>query len=204
LKYSKIRTIIVTKISSIENWQIMKWIISKTGLTKALVVLITFGSLLGLSSVPASAAPDPAPEWDIEVNVDDTTPEECVASPTLPTWSPDLIPTYVGGNNVDKFSGPGLSVDFSVWLDFQAGTDMNMCPDSPASYQPTGDVEALFLTMDPQLTASYLDCVVACSASDLSLGTSTIGGTLLVADDAEGGPTVTYTARLKVVWTPVS
>lgn len=184
----------------------MKQVSSRKSLTKALVILITCGSLLGLSSVPASAAEDPgvAPEWDIQVNVDDTTEPDCVASPMPATWSPDLIPNYVGSNNVDKFSGPGLSVDFYVWLDFLPGTDMSMCPDSPAFYQPTGEVEAVFLTMDPELTASSLDCIAGCPASDLSLGTSTIGGTILVADDAAGGMGVTYTARLKVVWTPAA
>jgi len=182
----------------------MKWIISKTGLTKALVVLITFGSLLGLSSVPAAAAEDPgvAPEWDIQVNVDDTTPEDCVADPTPATWRPDLIANYPAGNSVDMFNGPGLSVDFYVWLDFQPGTDMEMCPDSPAFYEPTGNVEALFVSMDPELSSSSLDCVAGCTAESLSQGTSEINGTLLVDDDAPGGPTVTYTARLKVVWTP--
>jgi len=189
-----------------ERRQIMQRGITKKSLTKTVVVLALFGLLLGLSSVPAAAAEDPgvAPEWDLQVNVEDSTEPVCEASPTPATWSPDLTPTYGGDTNiVDKISGSSLSVDFNVWLDFQPGTDTNMCDDPPAIYQPTGEVEAVFMpSTDPELSTSTVECDPACTAESLSLGTSTIGGTLRVADDAPGGPTVRYTARLKVTWTP--
>jgi len=188
-----------------ERRQIMQRGITKKSLTKTVVVLALFGSLLGLSSVPAAAAEDPgvAPEWDLQVNVEDSTEPVCVASPTPATWRPDSSATYVAGNIVDRFSGPSLSVDFYVGLDFEPGTDTNMCDDSPAFYQPTGEVEAVFMpSTDPELSTSTVECDPACTAESLSLGTSTIGGTLRVADDAPGGPTVSYTARLKVTWTP--
>jgi hypothetical protein len=173
-------------------------------LAKAVAVLLTFGSFLGISSTPAIAAevPGDAPEWTIEVNVDDSSIPECVADPTSATWSPDLIPYYPTGNDIDKFDGSGQSIDFSVDLAFNPGTDMNACIDSPAFYQPSGTVEATFLTIDPELTPSVLACVDICTAESLSLGTNNIYGTLLVDDDAVGGIGVTYSARLKVVWTP--
>jgi hypothetical protein len=188
-----------------ERRQIMQRGITKKSLTKTVVVLALFGLLLGLSSVPAAAAEDPgvAPEWDLQVNVEDSTEPVCEASPTPATWRPDSSATYVAGNIVDRFSGPSLSVDFYVGLDFQPGTDTNRCDDSPAFYQPTGEVEAVFMpSTDPELSTSTVECDPACTVESLSLGTSTIGGTLRVADDAPGGPTVRYTARLKVTWTP--
>lgn len=178
----------------------------KKSLIQGLVVLISLGSLLGLSSVPASAAEDPGtpPEWTLEVDVDDTTPPGCTTDATVATWSPDLIPVYPAGNDVDRFSGPALSVQYLVDLRFTPGEDRNLCSDSPDIYHPTGTVEALFIPISAELSSGSLECSDGCSAEDLSTGTSTIGGTILVADDAAGGINVSYTATLKVVWTPAA
>ena len=168
-------------------------------LAKALVVLLTFGSFLGITSTPATAVEQ---DWTIEVDYADSSPQACVASPSPATWEPDVLPIYPTGNGRDKANGPGLSFDFVVSLRFEPGTDTNSCADSPDFYQPSGIVLAEFVTMDPQLTSFALDCAETCTAESVALGTDEIGGTLMIDDEAAGGMDVTYSAQLRVVWTP--
>lgn len=88
---------------------------------------------------------------------------------------------------------PG-SLDFSVSLGFMDGSDLNACADSPASYSPTGVIESYFTSTT--LTLSSLECNgSSCSAADASSNVLTGSHS---APSTEG----TYTATLRVVWTP--
>lgn len=170
-------------------------------LAKALVVLLAFGSFLGLTSSPATAADQ---GWTIEVEVTESNPTpECSPIITGATWQPDATVSYTagGGNSRDK-SGPSpLSpVMFDVWLDFRDGG--NSC-DITAAYGPTGTVTAALSNISPELQQSSLDCETPCGATSLpDERGDVIRGALQVLDTAVGGQT--YRATLTVVWTPAS
>jgi hypothetical protein len=167
--------------------------ISKTRVAKTLVAFLTLGSVLGLSS---TAFAEPQEEtWIVEVQVTDTS---CVSEITPASWNPETTVSYPAGNTVDLIYAP-VSVDFYVWLDFQAGSDF--C-DPGVFILPYGDVEASFLELAPELDVSALACEspFPCDASDLYLATSEITGTLDVLGAAVGGNT--YSGNLKVVWVP--
>lgn len=170
------------------------------GLAKVLVVLLTFGSFLGIASTPATAADA---EWTIEVQVTDLNPAppECVSTITAATWQPNATVSYIAGgdNTRDKSDAPPLMpVMFDVWLDFRDGGDT--C-DPTAAIVPTGTITSALSNISPQLEQSSLDCETPCGATSLpDERGDVIRGALQVLDTAVGGQT--YQATLTVVWTP--
>ena len=174
-------------------------------LAKVLVVLLTFGSFLGLTSTPATAVEQ---DWTIQVQVTDSDPTPaCVSTITAATWQPDATVSYIAGsgNERDVSDALRMPVLFDVWLDFDDGTDS--C-DNSASFGPTGTITAALSNIAPELRESTnelypLDCKTPCAANNLpDQRGDVIRGALEVLDTAVGGQT--YQATLTVVWTPES
>ena len=163
----------------------------KKNLGRALALVLTIGSFLGLTAMPAMATWDPNnPAWQLDVNVTDST---CVPDFSEPSWAPDQL-LYTVDNNVDMFAPS--TVNFEVYLNFSHGTDANVCGDPNIS--PTGEVTASF-NGDPALQLQGLDCQLACQASDLYTMGSTIQGQVTVNGGTAPG---TYSGTLSVTWTP--
>jgi hypothetical protein len=179
------------KLGSNNKTSISKTRVARTRVAKTLVAFLSLGSVLGLNSTAFAEEAS----WTVEVQVTDTS---CVSVINPASWQPETTVSYPVGNTVDLIYAP-VSVEFYVWLDFQAGSDS--C-DPGVFILPYGDVEASFLELAPELDVSALACEspFPCDASDLYLATSEITGTLDVLGAAVGGNT--YSGNLKVVWVP--
>jgi hypothetical protein len=168
-------------------------------ISRALVALLTFGSLLGVTSGPAMAEEKDG-SWTVEIYVEDST---CVPTFDPPDWNPDLFVSYVesaGPGYADIASGP-VDVSFYVGLGISAGFDDCL----GSNIEPTGEVETSYtnIDVDSPLTLNSLSCEspFPCNAVDIygdALG-GQIDGVITVADTAV--PDTTYTGELRVVWT---
>lgn len=156
--------------------------------SKVLIGALALGSIFGISAAPAIAEEEAT--WNVQVQVSDS---GCVDFETPAIWTPDMDVYYLGGNSIDLDSGT-LFVDFEVYLNFTPG--YFFC--DPIDIDPTGDVEALFTTLDAGLTVDYLDCSAVCPAANL-MPDGKIAGSLDASSVAGEG---TYSGQLKVLWTP--
>ena len=157
---------------------------------KKAAFFLAIGSLVAVSAMPAAANEE---SWNLEVTVVDT---GCQPNIVAPTWSPDSEITYINPNEVDLDTlDVAYLVPFSVDLGFAQGSDN--CTLTPID--PTGDVVASFDDPEGVLTLDVLDCLASCSAFNLYLGNSSIGGTINASLATAIG---TETGTLTVVWTP--
>lgn len=183
--------------------------ISKRNLTrisKALLAFLTLGSLVGVISAPAVGAET---THDLFVDVTDTSPPACSQdySSFPASWNPDLDP-YVTDTEIDLASP--TAINFSLPLNFQDGIDTGDCVPTGDSLEPTGNVTAEFSILPDELE-STVNCNPPgyCTAADLSNATSggLIEGTLSLKSASTPDTYLaidgaSYTATLRIVWTP--
>jgi hypothetical protein len=171
-------------------------------LSKALAVLLTLGSLLGVTGAPAFAE-----YYDKDLNVEVTAvpedPEDppCYFDPTPALWTLGEVSYPGGSDDVDLNFGNDL--DFTINSTFTTGLTNGECPDS-ALVDPTGVVTLEVNDFDnTQIVVSWLDCgpdVDECLAVDHVVGAN-LNGTLEVQD---GTPVGVYYGKLRATWTPAS
>lgn len=187
----------------------------KKQLGKALAVVMTVGSLLGVIASPAMAATY-KDTWDIEVvveNEDFCFPDD--TKNTAASWAPDPAVTYVNMGNlndnvVDALDLPADQVvNFSVDLKFEAGNNSRGCSDI-GTLEPTGQVYASFLadipvSGFPALVLDSLDCYdpldpnFGCTVATVVSNGDKIAGVLNPSADETPG---TRTGELTVEWVP--
>lgn len=170
-------------------------------LSKALAVLLTLGSLLGVTGAPAFASE----YYDKDLNVDVTAivedePETCFFDSTPALWTLGEVSYPSGSDDVDLNFGNDL--DFTITSTFTTGLTNGECPDS-AQVDPTGNVSLQVNDFGSEIGVSWLDCgpdVDPCAAVDHVVG-ATLTGTLEVQD---GTPVGVYSGKLRATWTPAS
>ena len=173
-------------------------------LSKALAVLMTIGSLIGITAVPALAS-DSA-NWNLEVTVygADEPYDPCIdfVADVIPaSWAPDPAVNYTDPetNTYDVYQDDGL-VAFNVSLAFAAGSTTT-CNGDPLANIPDGTVVSTFAaTTDPNNITVTADCDVNCNAMDLYQDlSSVVNGTI----DVTGSLTnETRTGVFTLTWTP--
>jgi hypothetical protein len=170
-------------------------------LSKALAVLLTLGSLLGVTGAPAFAD-----FYDRDLNVEVTAivedePETCNEESTPPLWTLGEVYYPSGSDNVDLNLTNDL--DFKIDSSFTVGKTNGTCENS-ADVDPTGNVSLEVNDFDDtQIVVSWLDCgpdVDPCEAVDHLIGAN-LNGTLEVQD---GTPVGVYYGKLRATWTPAS
>lgn len=170
----------------------------KKQLSKALAVLMTLGSLLGISAAPAMAYEQ---EWGVDVYVTDSTPpfdpcEDFFSEFTAATWSPDTSVTYSEGQTNDVYTDDG-SVPFSVDLNFTQASS-TVCESDPSLSNPDGSVVSSFVAISSDITGTT-SCDLTCDATDVYQSSSQITGAL----DVTGSNIVEIrSGTLTVTWTP--
>jgi len=180
--------------------------LGKKQLGRALAVVMTVGSLLGVIASPAMAVDGEVggdASWTLEVQVENTDyclPNEAANTPA--SWSPDPSVSYTNGDNVVDYLDTIQTVGFSVDLGFEAGNDSMGCEDV-GDVNPSGDVFASFSTLETYLVMDSLDCSDAntgCTAlSVFNSQSSLITGVLNVdGSDIPG----TRAGTLLVEWVP--
>jgi hypothetical protein len=165
---------------------------TKKNFGRAIILMATLGTFLGLTSLPAMAV-----DWTIEVNVSDSTPPSCTDPITDPYWSPASDVTYMSGNDVDLYMSPGL-VLFEDGLGLTTGWDN--C--NSVTIYPSGEVQASVSGLDAELSMEELDCTTErglCSAELLTINNNSIMGTI---DASLVSSTGLKTGTLSVIWTP--
>ena len=186
------------KIENLGKGQKMKTNQIKLGkVSKALVALLTLGSLLGVSSAQA-AEEGGTHDYIFDIYVENT----CSDGDLPATWSPASTPLqydYVEAfsTTVDLVDGP-VTVDLLVDVGFEPGTDGCTLDFT----DPSGTVSTALLLPDG-LESTYRDCAPsACDAADLYLfGASMIVAEITIPADTE--PAL-YQGTLSVTWTPVT
>jgi hypothetical protein len=186
--------------------------IEKKQLGRALAVVVTVGSLLGVIASPAMAIDGevggPA-SWDLSVTVQND--EYCFVDDSQnspPSWQPDPTVTYTVDNLVNAFadSQQDQLVAFSVDLKFEAGNNSGGCSEF-GNIAPSGDVYSSFVADTPapgfpELVMFSLDCddpTTGCPVSTVISGGGLINGQLNTYDSVIPG---TRTGVLTVDWVP--
>ena len=177
----------------------------KKQLGRALAVVMTVGSLLGVIASPAMAI-DGEVGGDVTYNleVDVTNAEFCeysAGSNSPASWAPNTtVVNYDNNDNtVDAFDTT-QTVGFNVDLAFEKGNDSGGCL-MEGTINPSGDVFTSFTSIDA-LVMDTLDCsdVSGCSASNLlNNSSSLINGVLNVGSSPNPG---LRSGSLTVQWVP--
>lgn len=169
-------------------------------LSKALAVLLTLGSLLGVTGAPAFATEYYDKDLNLEVTAvpEDPGDPPCLFDPTPALWTLGNVYYPSGSDDVDLNVTNDL--DFKIDSSFTNGSTNGSCPDS-ALVEPTGNVTLEVNDFDnTQIVVSWLDCSLdsPCSAIDHVVGVN-LSGTLEVQD---GTPVGVYYGKLRATWTP--
>jgi len=181
--------------------------IGKKQLGRAVAVVMTVGSLLGVIASPAMAIPEGdtdggSENWTLEVNV--TNADYCdpgLYPGYLASWSPDPIVAYTNGDNTVDYIDIDQTVGFTVDLRFAAGSNDGCA--LVGDIDPTGTVYSSFaptVLNDLNLVMNSLDCsaVEGCSADTLfNVQSSLISGLL---DVGASDIPETRTGTLTVEW----
>ncbi len=173
----------------------MKNIASRKSPLKSLAFFLSIASLIGISSMPATAE---EANWELTVEIVDT---GCNDDITPPSWSPSDNVEWDDGNPVDLEEIEWNSTRaFSVNLGFQQGLDncsgeFIEIPGTVAiTFTPNED--SPLVMSDSHCGGSTEDCI----ADDMfMMGNSDIYGTLDASDATTTGE---FTGALIVVWTP--
>lgn len=171
-------------------------------LSKALTLLLTLGSLLGVTGAPAFASEYYDKDLNVEVTAVPEDPEDppCIFDPTPALWTLGDVYYPSGSDDVDLNVTNDL--DFKIDSTFTTGLTNGTCPDS-AQIDPTGGVTLQVNDfLDTQVKVTWLDCSVdsPCSAIDHVVGAN-LNGTLEVQDGTGVG---VYSGKLRATWTPSS
>jgi hypothetical protein len=176
----------------------MKNIASRKSPLKSLAFFLSISSLVGISSMPATAETGETTDWQIDVLVIDTA---CNLPDTPATWNPDMTVNWEDGDNeVDLYNiSWDYTADFDVFLDIQLGNDN--CGENEV-IEPLGIFELSFIPDDGsplQMTSSYCGGV-SCNADDsYYTGGSMVYGTIDASNATEEG---TFSGTFRVVWVP--
>jgi hypothetical protein len=174
----------------------MKNIASRKSPLKALAFFLSISSLVGISSMPATAE---EATWDLTVEIVDT---GCNEDITPPSWNPSQNVEWDAGNNqVDLEEIEWNSqLDFNVNLSFQQGLDncnggfIDMTGTVAITFTP--DPGSPLVMSDSWCGGSTVDCV---AEEMFRMGNSDIYGTLDASDATTTGE---FSGTLTVVWTP--
>jgi hypothetical protein len=139
--------------------------------------------------------------WGISITVENNTPDPCLDAPssrTEATWQPDSELTWTNGQTIDLYTNTAGTAQFSLNLNFDAGTQ-EQCPGDPYDVGPTGTLVSSFSDMDTNMSGSA-DCESSCNAfgnwqNELGLITGYV-------DVSSSTTPETRTGTFKVVWTP--
>ena len=179
--------------------------IGKKQLGRAVAVVMTVGSLLGVIASPAMAI-DGEVGGDVTYNlqVEVTNAEFCEYSAgnnTPASWAPNTtVVNYDSNDNTVDFADTIQTVGFNVDLAFEKGNDSGGCL-MEGTINPSGDVFTSFSSIDA-LVMDSLDCssVGGCSASNLlNNSSSLINGVLNVGSSPNPG---LRSGDLLVQWVP--
>jgi len=181
--------------------------IGKKQLGRAVAVVMTVGSLLGVIASPAMAIPGDDTDggtatWTLEVDVTNADYCDPILYPGyLASWSPDPAVVYTNGDNTVDYADLVQTVGFTVDLRFAGGSNDGCALVGDIS--PTGTVYSSFaptVANDPNLIMSSLDCsaVEGCSAATLFSGQSSLISGLL--DVGASDIPETRTGTLTVEW----
>ena len=181
--------------------------IEKKQLGRAVAVVVTVGSLLGVIASPAMAIPGDDTDggsatWTLEVDV--TNADYC--DPNIypgyqASWSPDPTVVYLNNDYTVDYADIVQTVGFTVDLRFAGGSNDGCA--LVGDIDPTGTVYSSFsptIPNDPNLVISSMDCsdaLLGCVAADVfNNQSSQISGVLDVsASDIPGYRTGTLTVE---------